>query len=41
LLYGYLSAYREGMPQVDDPQLIKYLQQQQLAKLCGRKTIWK
>jgi biofilm PGA synthesis N-glycosyltransferase PgaC len=41
LLYGYLSAYREGMPQVDDPQLIKYLQHQQLAKLFGRKTIWK
>jgi hypothetical protein len=26
---------------VDDPELIKYLQQQQLAKLFGRETIWK
>jgi hypothetical protein len=29
------------MPQVDDPELIRYLQQQQVAKLWGRETIWK
>jgi hypothetical protein len=26
---------------VDDPELIRYLQQQQIAKLWGRQTIWK
>jgi biofilm PGA synthesis N-glycosyltransferase PgaC len=41
LLYGYLSAFVQKTPRVDDPQLICYLQQQQLAKLCGRETIWK
>ena len=39
--YGYLAARWQNMPQVDDPQLIKYLQAQQLAKLLGRETIWK
>jgi poly-beta-1,6-N-acetyl-D-glucosamine synthase len=41
LLYGYISAYLQKIPRVDDPQLIKYLQRQQLAKLCGQDTIWK
>jgi biofilm PGA synthesis N-glycosyltransferase PgaC len=41
LLYGYLSAYLQGTPRVDDPDLIKYLRRQQLAKLCGQETIWK
>jgi biofilm PGA synthesis N-glycosyltransferase PgaC len=41
LLYGYISAYVQKVPRVDDPQLIKYLQRQQLAKLCGQETIWK
>jgi poly-beta-1,6-N-acetyl-D-glucosamine synthase len=41
LVYGYLSARWEKMPQVDDPKLIEYLQTQQLAKLRGRETIWK
>jgi len=41
LLYGYISAYVEKTPRVDDPELIKYLQRQQLAKLCGQATIWK
>jgi len=31
----------EKTPRVDDPELIKYLQRQQLAKLCGQATIWK
>jgi poly-beta-1,6-N-acetyl-D-glucosamine synthase len=39
--YGYLTARWQNMPQVDDPQLIRYLQAQQLAKLLGRETIWK
>ena len=41
LLYGYMTAWLEDIPQVADPQLIAYLQRQQLAKLCGRETIWK
>jgi biofilm PGA synthesis N-glycosyltransferase PgaC len=41
LLYGYLSAYLQRTPRVDDPKLIKYLQRQQLAKLRGQETIWK
>ena len=41
LIYGYLAAYLEKIPQVDDPQLIRYLRHQQLAKLAGKETIWK
>lgn len=41
LIYGYLAAYLEKIPRVDDPALIQYLQRQQLAKLAGKETIWK
>jgi biofilm PGA synthesis N-glycosyltransferase PgaC len=41
LVYGYLAAYLEQIPQVNDPALIQYLRRQQLAKLAGRETIWK
>lgn len=41
LIYGYLAAYLEKMPRVNDPELIEYLRRQQLAKLAGKKTIWK
>lgn len=41
LLYGYLAAYFEGIPRVNDPALIQYLRRQQLAKLTGKETIWK
>jgi biofilm PGA synthesis N-glycosyltransferase PgaC len=41
LLYGYLSAYFHRIPRVDDPLVIRYLRQQQLAKLFGGETIWK
>ena len=41
LIYGYLGAYLEKIPRVDDPALIQYLQRQQLAKLAGKETIWK
>ncbi len=41
LLYGYVSAYLQRTPQVDDPNVIKYLRQQQLARLFGGDTIWK
>jgi len=41
LAYGYLKAFCQRCPQVDDPDLIRYLRNQQLARLMGRKTIWK
>jgi biofilm PGA synthesis N-glycosyltransferase PgaC len=39
--YGYVKAYLKRVPRVDDPELIRYLRQQQLARLLGRETIWK
>ena len=33
LLYGYFSGYLGNIPQVDDPQLIKYLREQQMRRL--------
>jgi biofilm PGA synthesis N-glycosyltransferase PgaC len=41
LAYGYISAHLAGMPRVNDPELIRYLRRQQLAKLFGGQTIWK
>ena len=41
LVYGYVAAYLQRVPQVDDPKLIRYLRQQQLARLFGGETIWK
>ena len=41
LIYGYITAFLQHCPQVDDPELIKYLRRQQLARLTGRKSIWK
>jgi biofilm PGA synthesis N-glycosyltransferase PgaC len=40
-IYGYVSARFQHTPQVDDPKVIQYLRQQQLARLFGGKTIWK
>jgi biofilm PGA synthesis N-glycosyltransferase PgaC len=41
LLYGYMAAYLQRVPRVDDPDLIRYLRRQQLARLFGGQTIWK
>ena len=41
LVYGYIIAHLERIPRVNDPELIRYLRRQQLAKLAGRETIWK
>jgi len=41
LVYGYIQARLERIPRVDDPELIRYLRRQQIAKLTGRETIWK
>lgn len=39
-LYGYLKACTEHMQQID-PEVIRYLRSQQLARLFGGNTIWK
>jgi len=41
LVYGYVSAFLQRIPRVDDPAVIRYLRQQQLARLLGGETIWK
>ncbi len=41
LLYGYITAYLQNTPRVNDPELIRYLRRQQLARLFGGETIWK
>jgi glycosyltransferase involved in cell wall biosynthesis len=41
LFYGYVTGYLKGIPQVDDPQTIHFLRQQQLGRLWGRETIWR
>jgi len=41
LAYGYFSARFQKIPQVDDPELIRYIRKQQLARLFGGETIWK
>lgn len=39
--YGYLQACLRREPRVDDPAMIRYLRQQQMARLMGKHTIWK
>jgi poly-beta-1,6-N-acetyl-D-glucosamine synthase len=41
LLYGFVGGYLKRIPQVDDQRTIRYLRQQQLARLTGRESIWK
>lgn len=41
MLYGFLSCYLKNTPQVNDPELIRYLRRQQLGRLMGRETIWR
>ena len=41
LLYGFISGYLRHIKRVDDPQMIRFLRQQQLARLVGKQTIWK
>lgn len=40
LLYGFITGYLRRIPQVNEPKTIRYLRQQQIARLLGRKTIW-
>lgn len=40
LTWGFLAAWFGNVPRVDDPDLIKYVQQQQLRRLFGLKSVW-
>jgi biofilm PGA synthesis N-glycosyltransferase PgaC len=40
LAYGFLVGYLKRVPRVDDPELIRYLRREQLARLRGGETIW-
>jgi glycosyltransferase involved in cell wall biosynthesis len=39
--YGFVKAYVNHVPRVDDTRLITYMRSQQLRRLCGLETIWK
>ena len=41
LVCGYIAAYFQRIPRVNDAELIRYLRHQQLARLFGGETIWK
>jgi glycosyltransferase involved in cell wall biosynthesis len=41
LLCGYLKGYINHIPQVSDPALIRFVRDQQLRRLVGKKTVWK
>src|ERR1700735_1006795 len=41
MCYGFLSGYFGGATRIDDPGLIRYLRQEQMKRLSGRKSIWR
>jgi glycosyltransferase involved in cell wall biosynthesis len=41
LLYGFVTGYLNRIPQVSDPEMIRYIRSQQLRRLRGAETIWK
>jgi poly-beta-1,6-N-acetyl-D-glucosamine synthase len=41
LFFGYLSGWMEGVPQIEDRSVIRYLRDQQLRRLCLRPSVWK
>ncbi|HUY12650.1 MAG TPA: glycosyltransferase family A protein [Terriglobia bacterium] len=41
LAYGFVTGYLKRIPQVNDPELIRYLRGEQLGRLWGRETIWR
>ena len=41
LAYGFLDSYRRRIPQVADPELIRYVRNQQLRRLFLMSSIWK
>ncbi|MBV9998638.1 MAG: glycosyltransferase family 2 protein [Verrucomicrobia bacterium] len=40
LLYGFVKGYLRRIGQVEDKALIRYLRQQQMNRLLGRKSLW-
>lgn len=41
MLYGFFRSYLCRAGRVNDPELIKYLQDQQMRRLCCRTSIWR
>ncbi len=41
LMYGYMSAFLQQIPQVEDRSVLHYLREQQLRKLSFRSSIWR
>lgn len=41
ICYGFLRGYLTRAPRVNDEQLISYVREQQLRRLCGLQTIWR
>lgn len=40
LVVGFFGALAARTPQIDDPELIRYLRRQQLRRLVGRSSVW-
>jgi len=40
LLVGYCQGYVKRIPQVNDPELIRFVRTQQMNRLVGKQTIW-
>jgi poly-beta-1,6-N-acetyl-D-glucosamine synthase len=41
MIWGFVTGYLKRLPRVENPPLMRYLRDQQLARLLGRETIWK
>ena len=41
LLFGFVTGYLKDIPQVNDPELVRYLRLQQIGRLLGGTTIWR
>jgi hypothetical protein len=40
LMWGFVSGCVKRVPRIDDPQLIRYFQQQQMRRLFNRDSLW-
>lgn len=41
LIWGYTQAWLSKIDRIDDPELLRYVKQQQWNRLTGRETMWK
>ena len=41
MIKGYLEGYVKRLPQVDDPELIRFVRRQQHSRLMMRDTVWR